>query len=142
MGSVYLARHRQLKKQVAIKLLPTSASFPQSLALRFQREIRAAGGLSHPSIVNATDAGEHQGTHYLVMEYIDGMDLSRVARCAGRLGFADACEIVRQAASGLSHAHAMGIVHRDIKPSNLILNNEGIVKILDFGLASRLPGGS
>lgn len=135
MGSVYLARHRQLKKQVAIKLLPTSASFPQSLALRFQREIRAAGGLSHPSIVNATDAGEHQGTHYLVMEYIDGMDLSRVARCAGRLGFADACEIVRQTASGLSHAHAMGIVHRDIKPSNLMLNNEGIVKILDFGLA-------
>jgi len=135
MGSVYLARHRQLQKQVAIKLLPTSASFPQSLAARFQREIRAAGGLSHPSIVNATDAGEHNGTHYLVMEHIDGMDLSRVTKSIGRLAFADACEVIRQTATGLSHAHAMGIVHRDIKPSNLMLSNEGLVKILDFGLA-------
>ena len=135
MGSVYLAKHRQLQKQVAIKLLPTSASFPQSLAARFQREIRAAGGLSHPSIVNATDAGEHNGTHYLVMEHIDGMDLSRVAKSIGRLVFTDACEVIRQTATGLSHAHAMGIVHRDIKPSNLMLSNEGLVKILDFGLA-------
>ena len=135
MGSVYLAKHRQLQKQVAIKLLPTSASFPQSLAARFQREIRAAGGLSHPSIVNATDAGEHNGTHYLVMEHIDGMDLSRVAKSVRQIAFADACEIVRQTATGLSHAHAMGIVHRDIKPSNMMLSSEGLVKILDFGLA-------
>lgn len=135
MGSVYLAKHRQLQKQVAIKLLPTSASFPQSLAARFRREIRAAGGLSHPSIVNATDAGEHNGTHYLVMEHIDGMDLSRVAKSIVRLAFADACEVIRQTATGLSHAHAMGIVHRDIKPSNLMLSNDGLVKILDFGLA-------
>ncbi len=135
MGSVYLAKHRQLQKQVAIKLLPTSASFPQSLAARFQREIRAAGGLSHPSIVNATDAGVHNGTHYLVMEHIDGMDLSRVAKSVRQIAFADACEIVRQTATGLSHAHAMGIVHRDIKPSNLMLSSQGLVKILDFGLA-------
>lgn len=135
MGAVYLARHRQLGKQVAIKLLPVRAFRGDHFAARFQREIRAAGELVHVAIVNATDAGQHEGTHYLVMEYIDGLDLSRIARSVGKLSIADACAIMRTIALGLSHAHSVGIVHRDIKPSNMMLSNTGQVKILDFGLA-------
>ncbi|MDX1930425.1 MAG: protein kinase [Pirellulaceae bacterium] len=135
MATVYLARHRQLGKQVAIKLLPSRPFRNDHYAARFQREIRTAGQLNHPAIVSATDAGEQAGTHYLVMEYIDGLDLSRVARFTGQLSIADACAIMRTVAIGLSHAHAEGIVHRDIKPSNLMLSSTGDVKILDFGLA-------
>ncbi len=135
MGLVMRARHRTLQKIVAIKLLPSRGLDRPELVGRFQREIRAAGKLNHPSIVNATDAGAEQGTHYLVMEYIDGLDLSQVARSSGPLSVADACELARQAALGLSYAHAQGIVHRDIKPSNLMLDLKGQLKILDFGLA-------
>lgn len=135
MGAVYLARHKKLDKQVAIKLLPAlPAQLPEFVA-RFEREMLAAGRLEHPAIVRTTDAGEHEGVHYLVMEAIDGLDLSCVARAVGPLGIADACELMRQAALGLAHAHANGIVHRDIKPSNLILDTAGQLRILDFGLA-------
>ena len=135
MGLVMLARHSTLKKQVAIKILPSLIGDRPELVQRFQREIITAGQLNHPSIVHATDAGAEQGTHYLVMEYIDGLDLSRIARLGGPLSIADACEMMRQAALGLSYAHAQGVVHRDVKPSNLMLDTSGRVKILDFGLA-------
>jgi len=135
MGAVYLARHTKLDKQVAVKLLPTlPAKMPEFVA-RFEREMRAAGRLEHPSIVRTTDAGEQDGVHYLVMDAIDGLNLSRIAQAAGTISVADACEVARQAALGLAHAHEHGIVHRDIKPSNLILDGEGQVRILDFGLA-------
>ncbi len=135
MGMVVLARHRSLQKEVAIKLLSSLVGDKPDLVSRFQREMRAAGRLQHPAIVNATDAGQEQGIHYLVMEYIAGLDLSRISRLTGRLAIADACELMRQTALGLSHAHAEGIVHRDVKPSNLMLDATGRVKILDFGLA-------
>ncbi|MCA9149168.1 MAG: serine/threonine protein kinase, partial [Planctomycetales bacterium] len=142
MGTVYLARHRQLDRDVAIKILPAARMDDIYLAARFQREIQAVGQLTHPTIVNATDAGEYQQVHFLTMEYIDGLDLSRIARLCGPLRIADACEVVRAAAHGFAYAHAEGIVHRDIKPSNLMLTREGNVKILDFGLAqSRLWDG-
>lgn len=139
MGTVYLARHTKLGKEVAIKLLPAQTFRSEMFAARFQREIRAAGGLEHPAIIRSTDAGEQSGTHFLVMEFIDGLDLSRVARLTGPLRIADACEIGRQVALGLSHAHASGVVHRDIKPSNLMLSQTGETKILDFGLAMMGP---
>ena len=135
MGMVVLARHRSLQKEVAIKLLSSLLGDKPELVTRFQREMRAAGRLQHPAIVNATDAGQERGTHYLVMEFVAGLDLSRIARLVGRLSIADACELIRQTALGLSHAHAEGIVHRDVKPSNLMLDATGHVKILDFGLA-------
>ncbi len=135
MGAVYLARHRQLGKQVAIKILPQRSFRDQHYAARFQREIRASGTLNHPTIVSATDAGEFDSTHYLVMEYIDGLDASCIARAMGQLAIADACAIGHSVAIGLAHAHATGIVHRDIKPSNLIVSKTGQVKVLDFGLA-------
>lgn len=135
MGTVYVAKHTKLGKEVAIKLLPNEAFRDPSFADRFQREIRAAGGLEHTSIVRATDAGEAAGVHYLVMELVDGLDLSRIVRLADRLDIADACEIGRQIALGLSYAHAAGIVHRDVKPSNIVLARDGTAKLLDFGLA-------
>ncbi len=135
MGTVYLARHRKLDKQVAIKLLPAISAQRQDIVTRFQREIRAAGKLDHAAIVRATDAGEVDGVHFLVMDAIDGLDIGQICRTVGLLSIADACEVARQAALGLAYAHSQGIVHRDIKPSNLILDVRGQVKILDFGLA-------
>ncbi|MCB1212621.1 MAG: serine/threonine protein kinase, partial [Verrucomicrobiales bacterium] len=114
---------------------------------RFEREVRAVGKLDHPNIVRALDAGESDGLHFLVMEYVDGIDLSQLSRTHGQIAVADACEIIRQAAEGLHAAHRHGIVHRDIKPSNLMLtratarsdglseSSECVVKVLDLGLA-------
>ncbi len=135
MGAVYLARHRSLDKHVAVKLLPALPAENAEFVARFQREMRAAGQLEHPAIVRTTDAGDQQGIHFLVMDYIDGMNLSTIARAEEKLSIADACEMIRQAAIGLAHAHEKGIVHRDVKPSNLMLDTAGQVRILDFGLA-------
>ncbi|MDZ4848251.1 MAG: serine/threonine-protein kinase [Pirellulaceae bacterium] len=133
MGTVYLARHRKLNKQVAIKLLPMHFVDKSSQA-RFEREILAAGQLQHPGIVLATDAGQAEGLQYLVMEYVRGFDLGRLIRVTPPVSIADVCEIGRQIALGLSFAHAAGMVHRDIKPSNVMLDETGTIKILDFGL--------
>ncbi|HAW11349.1 MAG TPA: hypothetical protein DCX12_09905, partial [Chloroflexi bacterium] len=95
--------------------------------------------LSHPNIVTAHDADEHQGMHYLAMEYVDGRDLATIVKEHGPLGVREAVECVLQAARGLQCAHEQGIVHRDIKPGNLLLDRKGTVKILDMGLA-RIAG--
>lgn len=134
MGEVYKALHVHLNRIVALKLLiPERVS--QSGIARFQREMRAVGLLDHPHVVRALDAGVEDGRHYLVMEYVAGSDVGRLVREHGTLPIADACEIVRQAAVGLQHAHEHQLVHRDLKPSNLILDLDGRVKILDLGLA-------
>ena len=133
MGSVYRAEHTQLKKIVALKLIPTEWSHPQTLQ-RFEREIRAAGQLQHPGIVTATDAGTHSGMQYLAMEFVDGLDLGKLSRSICPIPTADACEIARQLSLALAHAHPLGIIHRDIKPSNVMLDRMGHVKLFDFGL--------
>ena len=102
---------------------------------RFKREIKAAGRLDHTNIVRAYDAREVDGTHFLVMELVTGVDLADLVRLLGPLPIAEACELIRQAASGLDYAYRQGLVHRDIKPSNLIVSDAGVVKILDMGLA-------
>lgn len=135
MSVVFAARHKHLGREVALKvLLPTTQQHIVSRE-RFVREMRAVGGLDHPAIVRATDAGECNDTLYLVMERVDGVDLNRVSQSEGPLRVADACAIGVEVARGLAHAHEQGIVHRDIKPSNLMLDHNGNVKILDFGLA-------
>jgi len=133
MGSVYRAEHTQLKKIVALKLIPIEWSHPQTLQ-RFEREIRAAGQLQHPGIVTATDAGTHSGMQYLAMEFVDGLDLGKLSRSICPIPTADACEIARQLSLALAHAHPLGIIHRDIKPSNVMLDRMGNVKLFDFGL--------
>lgn len=135
MSVVFSARHTHLGRDVALKvLLPTHQQHGISRD-RFAREMRAVGALDHSAIVRATDAGQYRNTSYLVMEKIDGVDLTRVFRKLGPLSIPDACQVVAEAARGLAYAHEKGVVHRDVKPSNLIINHQGKVKILDFGLA-------
>lgn len=135
MGAVYLAEHERLGKAVALKVLPRLAAVDPEYMARFEREVRAAGRLDHPNVVRATDAGDDRGVPYLVMELVDGIDLTKLLRTHGQLTVGDAAEIGRQAADALAHAHGKGIVHRDVKPSNLMLTDRGVVKLLDLGLA-------
>ena len=134
MGAVYRATHTKLKREVALKILPSSMQDRVDGLERFHREMAAVGQLDHPNIVKATDAGEFEGVHFLAMELIDGVDLERLI-AAGKFDCASACEIARQAALGLEHICEHGLVHRDIKPSNLLLDKTGMVKILDLGIA-------
>lgn len=142
MGEVYKAIHTKLKKVVALKVLPAAQTDNRNAVARFLREMEAVGKLDHPNIVRASDAREVNNVNFLVMEYVDGVDLARIVRDHGiSISTADACEILRQAATGLDHAYEHGLVHRDIKPSNIMLARNGIVKVLDLGLA-RLQGES
>ncbi|MCA9140650.1 MAG: serine/threonine protein kinase [Planctomycetales bacterium] len=141
MGVVYRSWHPQLHRPVAIKILSAARMADANSIVRFQREMRAAGGLDHPGIVRAVDAGLWQGTYYLVMEFIDGIDLSRLANRCGPLRVADACAMIIEAAEAIQFAHEHQIIHRDIKPSNLMLTRQGTIKILDFGLARLEHGG-
>jgi serine/threonine protein kinase len=134
MGTVYRARHAELDRIVAVKVLSADRMQDERAVARFQREMRAIGQLEHPNIVRALDAGEEAGTHFLVTEFVDGLDLSSLVQERGALPVPEACEIIRQAAIGLQHVHEHGLVHRDIKPSNLMLARDGTVRILDLGL--------
>ena len=136
MGQVFKAQHRKLKRIVAIKVLPPQSIKSVDSVRRFYREVESAAKLTHPNIVAAFDAGEQNGIHYLVMEFVDGRDLSQILKQEGTLPVDKAVDYIRQAATGLAYAHREGIVHRDIKPANLLLDKEGRVKILDMGLAS------
>jgi len=136
MGVVYKARHLNLKRTVVLKLIAPGRMNDPKAVVRFRQEMEAIGRLRHKNIVEAYDAGQSDGFHYLAMEYVDGTDLSTVVRRRGPLGIADACDVVRQAAVGLEFSHRHGITHGDIKPSNLILRTDGVVKLADLGLAS------
>ncbi|WP_417383137.1 protein kinase domain-containing protein [Gimesia sp.] len=135
MGDVYLAKHRRMFRTVALKLLPTEMAKDQNTIRRFQREVQAAAKLSHANIVTAHDADEVEGMHYLVMEYVEGTDLSELVKQQGVLSVGQALDYILQAAKGLEYAHQEGIIHRDIKPSNMLLDKNGTIKILDMGLA-------
>jgi WD40 repeat protein/serine/threonine protein kinase len=135
MGQVFKAKHRRMKRIVALKILPPSVMKKPGAVKRFQREVEAAARLNHPNIVIAYDADEHHGIHFLVMEFVDGADLATLVRQQGRLSVEQAVACIIQAAKGLEFAHGMGVIHRDIKPGNLLMARDGTVKILDMGLA-------
>jgi len=135
MGQVYRARHCRMKREVALKVLPSAVTKSKDAVKRFQREVEAAAKLDHPNIVTAYDADESDGLHFFAMKYVKGHDLSDFVRDKGPLPLGRAIEYTVQAAKGLEYAHGKGVVHRDIKPSNLLLDSEGTVKILDMGLA-------
>jgi predicted Ser/Thr protein kinase len=135
MGVVFKAVHRLMDRVVALKVIDRRLMDKPGLAARFHREVQAAARLTHPNIVTAYDADQAADTHFLVMEYVAGTSLDRVVQQRGPLPVAQACDLARQAALGLQHAHESGMVHRDVKPHNLMLTPSGQVKILDFGLA-------
>ena len=138
MGSVYLARHRDLDRSVALKVLRESVD-DQMLRERFAREARSVARLDHPNIVRVYDFGYHDEQPYLAMEYVPGDTLADRLRPRAPLPVADVLRWMEQLCAALEHAHASNIVHRDVKPPNLIISPDGVLKVLDFGIA-RMAG--
>lgn len=139
MGAVYKARQPGLDRLVAVKILPPDMGRDPTFAERFAREARTMARLSHPHITNVYDFGHSDGQFYLVMEYVDGVNLRQAIR-AGSVAPDAALGIVTQVCEALQFAHEEGVVHRDIKPENILLDKRGRVKIADFGLAKLLGG--
>lgn len=139
MGNVFLGQHVTMNRRVALKVLGKELVGNPEARERFLAEARAVAALDHPNIVRAYSVDEEGDRYYLVMEYVDGRDLQRIVEEDGPLQYAVAADAIRQAADGLAHAHSKGMIHCDIKPSNLLVNSQGVVKILDLGLA-RLGG--
>lgn len=136
MGDVFKAEHRMMERTVALKVIRHELVRKPEAVERFHREVKTAASLSHPNIVTSHDAEQAGDVHFLVMEYVDGVDLAKMVKQGGPLPVAEACDYIGQAATGLQYAHERGMVHRDIKPHNLMVTADHTVKILDFGLAS------
>lgn len=134
MGEVYLAQDMRLGRSVALKILPSYFVSDGTRLRRFQREARAASALNHPNIFTIHEVGEHAGIHFIATEYIDGETLRELVRRRALTG-KEVLDVATQIASALAAAHQAGIVHRDIKPENIMLRRDGIIKILDFGIA-------
>jgi serine/threonine protein kinase len=136
MGNVFLCEHKLMRRRVAVKVLPMQKAEDTSSLERFYREARAVAALDHPNIVRAYDIDQDDKLHFLVMEHVDGASLQEIIKKTGPMDVLRACHYIRQSALGLQHAHeSAGIVHRDIKPGNILVDRNGIVKVLDMGLA-------
>jgi serine/threonine protein kinase len=137
MGEVYLAQDTRLRRPVALKLLPAYFASDEARARRFQSEARAASALNHPNILTIHEVGEHGGIYFIATEFIDGKTIGELIR-ERALSLEEVLDCVEQVASALAVAHAEGIVHRDIKPENIMRRHDGLIKILDFGIAKLL----
>ena len=135
MASVYKALQLSLNRHVAIKILPKKLSEDPEYVKRFYSEGMAAAKLNHPNIVAAVDVGEHDGFHYFVMEYVEGKTVDQIIKQKKRYSDTDALHVGIQVAQALKHAHDQGLIHRDVKPKNIMITNEGVVKLMDLGLA-------
>jgi serine/threonine protein kinase len=135
MGHVFLACHTMMNRTVALKRMSKQLSNDPASRDRFLTEARAVAALDHPNIIRAYSVDYDDGRYYMVMEYVEGTDLQKMVAQQGPLGFEDAVGYIRQAADGLAHAHQRGLIHCDIKPSNLLVNLQGVIKILDLGLS-------
>ncbi|MBI5779175.1 MAG: serine/threonine protein kinase [Planctomycetes bacterium] len=135
MGVVYLAQHLALNKNVAVKILPPSFAIEEERVKRFVREARSAAQLEHSNIIQIYNIAKHEDFYFIVMQYADGESLARAIKREGKIKALEALDIVKEVASALSVAHRKNIIHRDIKPENIMINSNGEVKLMDFGLA-------
>ncbi len=138
MANVYLAQDIILERKVAVKVLRGDLASDEKFVRRFQREALAASSLNHPNVVQMYDVGEDNGDFYIVMEYIEGRTLKQLIKRRGKLTFSEVIDIMLQLTEGMSHAHDAYIIHRDIKPQNILILDNGLVKITDFGIAMAL----
>src|ERR1043165_5661771 len=141
LGTVYLAKDARLGRRVALKVLPERFASDEELVRRFEQEARTASALNHPNIITVHEIGEAEGRRFIVTEYVEGRTL-RERMGEGRFEWAEALDICAQVAGALVKAHDAGVVHRDIKPENVMVDEEGHVKVLDFGIAKRLTPAS
>src|SRR6185369_3508797 len=135
MGAVYKAFDRQLTRIVALKtILPELAATPTALK-RFKQEVLLAQSIVHKNIVRIFDIGEDGATQFITMDFIEGADLKSLVKSRGKLPATEAVSIIRQVCQGLEAAHAVGVVHRDLKPQNIMIEGDGHVVVMDFGIA-------
>ena len=138
MANVYLANDIILDRKVAIKILRGDLANDEKFVRRFQREALSASSLSHPNIVEMYDVGEDNGTYFIVMEYVEGKTLKQLLKKRGALTLSEAIDIMLQLTDGTAHAHDSYIIHRDLKPQNIMIKEDGLIKITDFGIAMAL----
>ena len=138
MANVYLALDTILNRKVAVKVLRGDLATDEKFVRKFQREASAASNLDHPNIVGIYDVGEDNGNYYIVMEYVEGQTLKSLIKRRGSLTLPEVIDIMTQLTSGIAHAHQNGIIHRDIKPQNVLILDDGLIKIADFGIAHAL----
>ncbi len=140
MGEVYLAEDSRLKRRVALKVLPSGFGADEEGIRRLIREAKMASVLNHPNILTIYDVGEIEGRNFIASEYVEGLTLRQLLRTNSPLPFNKAVQIFAQISAALAAAHGAGIIHRDIKPENVMIREDGLVKVLDFGLAKLVPG--
>src|SRR2546425_824571 len=133
MGEVYLARDTRLGRKIALKFLSAEFTKDEERVRRFQQEARAASALNHPNLITIFEIGQVESVHFISTEFIEGETLRQ--RMTSPMTTSEICEVAIQVASALAAAHAAGITHRDIKPENIMVRPDGVVKVLDFGLA-------
>jgi len=138
MGKVYKATDIKIQEKVALKLIKPEIASDKKTLERFGNELRIARKITHKNVGKMFDINEAEGTHYITMEYVSGQDLRGLIRQSRRLGIETALSIVKQVCEGLEEAHKTGVIHRDLKPSNIMIDQEGKVRIMDFGIARSL----
>jgi serine/threonine protein kinase len=138
MGRVYKATDTKIKEKVALKLIKPEIASDKKTLERFGNELKIARKITHKNVGKMFDINDAEGTHFITMEYVSGQDLKGLIRQSGQLGIGTALSIAKQVCEGLAEAHKVGVIHRDLKPSNIMIDREGSVRIMDFGIARSL----